>query len=157
MKKLLSILTPVLAFCLASLVSYNAFAVDYSYNVRLYTSLPVLRLLQGNNSYYNRITGVAYNRNLAVRLSNVQGTGGIDVSDGMLIDVPVFIYNYADNNSTDGIWTPDFVSCNIACQWVGYEMSGNSTEMVFHNYIYTSAAGNLTDINEAIRENLWNI
>ena len=120
------------------LMSHNAFAVNFNYNVRLYDGKPVYSIVQGGHTYGNRVTGVAYNSSISITTN-----GSIAAYDGMLFDVPVFIYNYADNNATDGIWTPDYVTCNVSCQWVGFELQSSNAQTIVHNYIYISASGNL--------------
>lgn len=119
-------------------MSHNTFAVNFNYNVRLYDGKPVYSIVQGGHTYGNRVTGVAYNSSISITTN-----GSIAAYDGMLVDVPVFIYNYADNNATDGIWTPDYVTCNVSCQWVGFELQSSNAQTIVHNYIYVTASGTL--------------
>lgn len=119
-------------------MSHNSFAVGFNYNVRLYDGKPVYSITQGGLTYGNRVTGPAYNSAIGVTTN-----GSIAAYDGMLVDVPVFIYNYADNNATDGIWTPDYVTCNVTCQWIGFELQSSNAQTVVHNYLYISGTGNL--------------
>lgn len=135
-KWLKRLIIPVFAILL---MSHNTFAVNFNYNVRLYDGKPVYSIVQGGHTYGNRVTGVAYNSSISITTN-----GSIAAYDGMLVDVPVFIYNYADNNATDGIWTPDYVTCNVSCQWVGFELQSSNAQTIVHNYIYVSASGNLS-------------
>lgn len=136
MKFLRYIFIPFLAILI---MSHNTFAVNFNYNVRLYDGKPVYSIVQGGHTYGNRVTGVAYNSSISITTN-----GSIAAYDGMLVDVPVFIYNYADNNATDGIWTPDYVTCNVTCQWVGFELQSSNAQTIVHNYIYVSGTGNLS-------------
>lgn len=134
--------------CLASffLMSHNAFAVDFSYNVRLHDSRAI-------NSYYSpnllpqaTIYGAVSDAQILNSLK-VNLNGGITVQDGFLVDVPFYLYNYKENNSVDGHSNFRNVACGgIPCQIIGYDYSGSSTGQMYHVYIYVSGNGTLTNL-----------
>ena len=138
-----------LFICLCSflLMSHNTFATELDIPVRLYTTSGYLR---ASYLYGNTTTNVSGAFNNAVIANQIRlYYASMAVFDGLYLDVPVYVYNYNENNSVDGYMNINSVSCNngaIACQLAGFSYSGSGTGQVYHAIIYVSGSGNLSDV-----------
>lgn len=144
MKLLRYIFIPFLAILL---MSHNTFAADLSIPVRLYTTSSYLRASYLYGSTTTNVSG-AFNNNIIANQIMLYYSA-MSVYDGLYLDVPVYVYNYNENNSVDGYMNINNVSCNnggIACQLAGFSYSGSGTGQVYHAIIYVSGSGNLSNI-----------
>lgn len=132
-----------ISFLAILLMSHNTFAVDFSYNVRLYTTSAIRSVY--DSAGYSNSNGIFVDMFLSGSFGGKYND--VSVSDGMLVEVPVMVFNAVENNAVDGYVMADEVDCGyISCQLVGFTQSGGSSSTVFHFYLYISSNGTLNDI-----------
>lgn len=133
-------------------MSCNVFAVDFSYNVRLYDSSAIDSYYSPNLKPQATIYGAVNNLQLLNSLK-ITLNHSISAYDGLLLDVPFYLFNYNENNAVDGYANFRNVSCgNVPCQILGYDYNGSSTGQMYHVFIYISGSGSLNNITFADSE-----